>query len=162
MDYPLLYRKRIIPEECVLLKDDKILLWDDHHIVTSWNALKPRKDLHHGFSCYFLKENYKISKFYGHQGELLYIYCDIISPLYNEETKEMIITDLLADLICYPNGDYRIADLEELAICHQKGKISNEQLDCAILALNSLLSMIYDGSFEQKLHFLEQYEYIHK
>ena len=48
---PILYRKRLIPDECVLLKDDVILYRDDQMIVTGWHTLKPRKDLHHGCSC---------------------------------------------------------------------------------------------------------------
>ena len=56
MPAPILYRKRIIPEECILLKDDKILYQDEQVIVTGWQTLKPKKDLHHGYSCYFLKE----------------------------------------------------------------------------------------------------------
>ena len=71
MDYPKLYRKRLIPEECVALKDDEILRWDDEVILTKWNALKPKKDLHHGFSCYFLREGYKVSKFYTADNTLL-------------------------------------------------------------------------------------------
>ena len=51
MDYPVLYRKRLIPEECIPLKDDIILYMDDEVIVTKWNTLKPRKDFHHGYSC---------------------------------------------------------------------------------------------------------------
>lgn len=56
MKDPILYRRRLIPEECVLLKDDRILLHADNILVTSWQALKPRKDLHHGYSCYFSKK----------------------------------------------------------------------------------------------------------
>lgn len=52
---PILYRKRLIPEECVLLKDDTVLYRDNQIIVTGWNSLKPRKDLHHGYSCYYLE-----------------------------------------------------------------------------------------------------------
>ena len=48
MTNPILYRRRIIPEECILLKDDVILSCDEERIVTSWNALHPKKDLHHG------------------------------------------------------------------------------------------------------------------
>ena len=46
MTNPILYRRRIIPNECVLLKDDIILSCDDKRIVTSWNSLHPKKDLH--------------------------------------------------------------------------------------------------------------------
>lgn len=34
-----LYRKRLIPEECVELKDDEILRLDENVIVTRWKCL---------------------------------------------------------------------------------------------------------------------------
>ena len=74
MTEPILYRKRLIPEECILLKDDIILEYNDDIILTKWNALKPKKDLHHGYSCYFKKEGYKVSKFYQADNSLLYWY----------------------------------------------------------------------------------------
>ena len=40
---PILYRKRLIPEECVLLKDDTVLYRDNQIIVTGWNSLNPVK-----------------------------------------------------------------------------------------------------------------------
>lgn len=63
MTYPALYRRRLIPDECILLKDDIVLEWNEDRIVTSWKALHPKKDLHHGSSCYFLKEGFKVSEF---------------------------------------------------------------------------------------------------
>lgn len=71
MARPILYRKRLIPEECVLLKDDRVLHRDEKIIVTGWNTLKPRKDLHHGFSCYYLQEGIKVSRFYREDNSLL-------------------------------------------------------------------------------------------
>ena len=68
MDKPKLYRKRIIPEEIICLDKDEILYSDEGHIVTRWNAIKPKKVLHHGCSCYFLKEGFKVSKFYREDG----------------------------------------------------------------------------------------------
>ena len=44
MANPILYRKRLIPEECVLLKDDRLLYRDEEIIVTAWNQLA---DIHH-------------------------------------------------------------------------------------------------------------------
>ena len=64
MANPILYRKRLIPEECVLLKDDRLLYRDEEIIVTAWNTLKPRKDLHHGLSCYYLGVGIKVSRLY--------------------------------------------------------------------------------------------------
>ena len=54
-----IYRKRIIPDECILLKNDTILEATDEYIITKWETLKPRRDFHHGYSCYYLKEGYK-------------------------------------------------------------------------------------------------------
>ena len=63
-----LYRKRIIPEECILLENDEILHIDREIIVTKWNTIRPKKTLHHGYSCYFLERGFKVSKFYDHSG----------------------------------------------------------------------------------------------
>ena len=48
-----LYRKRIIPEEMILLKDDVILHQDASTIITKWNSLKPRKDFSNGISIFY-------------------------------------------------------------------------------------------------------------
>ena len=109
---PILFRKRLIPQECVQLKDDVILSCNDTVIVTKWNALKPRKDLHHGYSCYFLKEGFKVSKFYAADNSLLYWYCDIVDFAYEGEDR-LIVTDLLADVIYYPNGFVKVVDIDE-------------------------------------------------
>ena len=64
MANPILYRKRLIPEECVLLKDDRLLYRDEEIIVTACNTLKPLKDLKHGLSCYYRGVGIKVSRFY--------------------------------------------------------------------------------------------------
>lgn len=64
MEHLKIYRRRMIPDECILLKDDIILEQTKDLIVTKWNTLKPRRDFHHGYSCYFLSYGYKVSKLY--------------------------------------------------------------------------------------------------
>ena len=49
MEQLKIYRRRMIPDECILLKDDVILEQTDDIIVTKWNTLKPRRDFHHGY-----------------------------------------------------------------------------------------------------------------
>ena len=111
---PILYRKRLIPEECVLLKDDTVLYRDNQIIVTGWNSLKPRKDLHHGYSCYYLEEGFKVSRFCKEDGSMLYWYCDIVDYDYTADTDTYIVTDLLADVVIYPGGFVKVVDLDEL------------------------------------------------
>ena len=72
MSYPQLYRKRLIPAECIPLKDDIILHMDEDVIVTSWNTIRPKKDLHHGSSVYYLKEGWKVSRFQRKDDSLMY------------------------------------------------------------------------------------------
>ena len=147
MPEPILYRKRIIPEECILLKDDRILYQDEQTIVTGWNSLKPKKDLHHGYSCYFLNKGCKVSKFYREDNTLMYWYCDIVEYEYQPEANTYIVTDLLADVIIYPDGFVKVVDLDELADALTGKLISEETLKKALLSLNNLLEIIYTGNF---------------
>ncbi|NLL80590.1 MAG: DUF402 domain-containing protein [Clostridiales bacterium] len=158
MAQPVLYRKRIIPEECILLKDDKILRYDNDILVTKWNTLKPKKDLHHGFSCYYLKEGYKVSKFYREDNSLLYYYCDIISPEYDPEKNTLVVTDLLADVIVYPDGFVKVVDLDEMVPALESGALSDVMLKQALLSCNALLSLIYDAKLYKLLAPIAEFE----
>lgn len=158
MDYPVLYRKRIIPDECVKLKDDTILFFDHNILVTKWNALKPKIDLHHGYSCYFFNEGYKVSKFYKEDGTLLYYYCDIIEWEKKVEDNSIVVTDLLTDVIIYPDGTVKVVDLDELVTALDTKNLSISQLKKSIISLNSLLELIYAGNFCQLTHYIDQYE----
>lgn len=154
---PILYRKRLIPEECVLLKDDRLLYRDDRIIVTGWNTLKPRKDLHHGLSCYYLKEGIKVSRFYREDNSLLYWYCDIVDYVHDAGTDTYIITDLLVDVIVYPDGFVKVVDIDELVTAQETGLLTDDMLKKSLLNLNHLLQIIYDGGFDRLQAPLEQY-----
>ncbi len=148
-----LFRRRIIPEECVLLEDDVVLYQDREVIITKWETLHPKKTLHHGLSCYFLERGFKVSKFYDHEGRLISWYCDIISWTFDPETNTYVFTDLLADVIVYPDGSVRVVDLDELADALRDDLITREQMDTALRHLDKLLRLIYKGAFPR----LQQY-----
>lgn len=156
MTNPILYRRRIIPDECVLLKDDIILSCDEDTIVTQWNALHPKKDLHHGASCYFLKEGYKVSKFCREDGSLLYWYCDIVDYDYDTLFNKLIVTDLLADVIIYPDGFVKVVDLDELVTALEARSISLDTLKASLNKLNKLLHIIYAGKFNDLTTFIQE------
>ncbi len=148
MQKPILYRKRIIPEECILLKDDIVVERTDQIIITKWQTLNPKVTLHHGCSCYFLNEGYKVSKFYRADNTLLYWYCDIVDYEYDSKTDTYIVTDLLADVIVSPEGIVKVVDLDEVALALQNGKIDAEQVSKCLMRLNSLLDIIYKDKFD--------------
>lgn len=153
-----LYRKRIIPDECLLLENDRILYHDQEVIVTKWDTIRPKKTLHHGYSCYFLERGFKVSKFYDHENNLISWYCDIIDHTYDRETNTYVVTDLLVDVIVYPDGFVRVVDLDELADAARDSLISAEQMQLALRRTDKLLSLIYKGAFEKLKQYIESRE----
>ena len=147
MNKPVLYRQRIIPEEIIKLDKDEILYSDEGHIVTRWNTIRPKKILHHGCSCYFLKEGFKVSKFYREDGTLIYWYCDIISYKYDPDENSYVFTDLLADVLIYPDGKVEVVDVGEIADALTDGTLTVEEMIPALRSLDMLLGIIYSGKF---------------
>jgi len=150
-----IYRRRYIPDQLMWLKDDEILLADDEKIVTKWTSIKPRPDFSHGISCYFLHKNYKISKFFKHDGSLLYHYCDIVKPEISED--KYIFHDLLVDVLVYPDGAVKVLDLDELVAAYEGRLISEAGLLCALATLDGLLKTIYAGAFDEAAKVLDGY-----
>lgn len=144
-----IYRKRLIPDECILLKDDVILEQDEEHIITKWNTLNPKTTFSHGCSCYFLRDGIKVSKFLRPDNSLLYWYCDVVSYDYDQKNNLLIVTDLLADVIVYPDGSVHVVDLDEVAEAFEKGLLTAAQMSTCLRQLNQLLSYIYRDKFDR-------------
>ena len=157
MEIPVFYRKRIIPEECILLKDDIILSMDEDIIITKWETLKPRLDFKCGYSAYFLKEGYKVSKFIKPDGSLLYWYCDIIKYDYEETTNTYVFTDLLVDVLIYPDNHVEVVDIDEIAEALSEEKLSKEDTIRAMHSLSNLLKIIYGGDFVKYQKLIDSY-----
>lgn len=151
-----MFRKRLIPEECVELKEDRVLYQDDDRIVTQWKTLKPREDFSYGYSCYYLKEGYKVSKFLKENGELKCWYCDIISAKWQMQEDSWIFTDLLADVVIKETGNVQVLDLDELADAFENGMLTGRKLAQALRNLNRLLSVIESGEFADMTSWIEQ------
>ena len=158
MKTPILYRKRLIPEEFILLKNDILLYRDEEIIVTKWNTIKPKKTLHHGFSCYYLNKGIKVSKFYDQEHHLISWYCDIVEHTWDEKNDTFVFTDLLADVIVYPDGFVKVVDLDELADAVEEGLLSPEKLNRVLRTLNSLLDIIYKKEFDQLKAPIDRYD----
>lgn len=144
-----IYRKRILPPECLLLKDDTVVEQSEDYVLTKWNTLNPKSTFTHGSSCYFLKEGVKVSKFYRADDSLLYWYCDIVDYDYNPEGGKLTVTDLLADVILYPDGRVKVVDLDELAEAMERGLITSEQMCLCLRRLNKLLTLIDRDKFDR-------------
>lgn len=158
MENITLYRRRLIPDEVVHLKDDIVLYHDDTVIITKWKTIKPRKDMDHGFSAYLLKEGIKVSKFYRADHSLLYWYCDIVDYEYDSATNSYTSTDLLADVVLYPDGKIKVLDLDELAEASVKDIISKNQLHSALIRTDKLLNVMYRNEFEKYANLINKYD----
>ena len=153
----ILYRKRLIPDECICLNNDDIIVQNDTQIITTWKTLHPKNEFAKGISYYVINKGWKISKFYNIQNELVYIYCDIIDTFYDEQIDSYTFTDLLADVIVENNGDVKVIDLDELAIALKSDIISSQLIATALFQLDDLLKTIYSGGLEQYIKVLDQY-----
>ena len=149
MNISKLYRQRLIPAECILLKDDIIVFQDDEVIITKWNTINPKTEFSHGCSCYFLKEGLKVSKIYRADGSLLHWYCDIVDYSYDPKEESLTVIDLLADVIISPTGRMKVVDLDELAEAMERNLITKEQMTTCLRNLNHLLTTIYRDKFDR-------------
>lgn len=142
-DKPILYRKRLIPNECIRLDQDEVLLRREDLLVTRWHTIRPKKDLDHGVSCFLLDKGWKISRFLNRNNELICWYCDIIDWTHDPDTDTYIFTDLLADVLIYPSGQIRVVDLDEIADAVEQGLLDQPQLCLCMRRLDALLRKIY-------------------
>lgn len=158
MQRPILYRKRIIPDECLKLSEDTIIYQDNSVLVTKWRTIRPKKSLHHGMSCYFLQKGWKVSKFYGHDGQLICWYCDIIDHKYDAANNTYVFRDLLADVLVYEDGTVKVVDLDELADAFSQGLIFASEMVAVLRKLDELLALIYSGKFADIQSFMNEKE----
>ena len=146
-DHKKLYRRRFIPDELKLLADDKILLFTDDLIITSWNTLKPRSDFASGISAYYRKEGFKISCHYDADGIFTRWYCDIITE--SQTADGLIFSDLLIDIVILPDHSVHVVDLDEAADALEQGLITADMLAGALRSTNNLLTYIRQGRFSE-------------
>ena len=59
----------------------------------------------------------------------------------------MTVTDLLADVIIYPDGTHHVIDLDELADAQEQNLITGVQLNRSLRQLNKLLNIIQHKEF---------------
>lgn len=151
-----LFRRRFIPDETVELKDDTILSMDNNNniIITKWNVLKPRNDIDHGISAYFINDGIKVSKIFNSDGDLVYWYCDIIETIHDNNTYTF--NDLLIDIIIHPDGKVEVVDMDEFADVMENGILTNHTIAKALRCANSLLKDIYSGNFEKYTRYIEK------
>lgn len=144
-----IFRRRYEPDEIIELRDDVILHRDEDYLLTKWESLKPRADISHGISAYFLKENFKVSKVFDKNHQLIYWYCDIIRTEYDSQKDSYVFIDLLIDVLIYGDGTVKVVDLDEMAELISQNRITKEETALALRATDSLLKKIHDGSFEK-------------
>ncbi len=149
MSAPILYRRRYIPDEKILLKDDEIIEINDDVVITKWNVLTKRHDFTHGASCYYINEGFKISKFMDDNDNVLYWYCDIIQTDVDKETNTYTFNDLLVDVLVYPDGFVKVVDVDEVAIAIKDNILDKTTIEQLMIKLDKLLNIIYNGEFDK-------------
>ena len=75
---------------------------------------------------------------------------------FNEAENSLTVTDLLADVLIFPDGHMKVVDLDEMAEALDKGLITPQLLSEALRRLNELLTIIYRDRFDRLQSPLEQ------
>ncbi len=150
-----LYRKRHIPSEDLLLKDDVILFQSADYIVTKWNVPKNRSDFNNGYSILDFKNHIKFSKILN-DDKLVYYYIDIVDYEIAENTCRSI--DLLVDIVIMPNGNIKVLDLEELEDASKSNLITIDDVFRALKYTNNFLEKIYNDDIKQYFEIFDKYE----
>jgi predicted RNA-binding protein associated with RNAse of E/G family len=140
-------RKRYIPDETVDISGDELLFRSEELLITKWKTIKPKTDFTCGISYTFLKDGYKVSRFYNPEGKFLYWYCDIIDVEYRKEDDTFIIIDLLLDVKLFSDGAVKVLDADELAEALEMRLVTCGQACRSLRKLDNILKMIYGGSF---------------
>ncbi len=153
-----IYRRRYIPDETKLLKDDEVLRLDKEALITRWKSIKPRNDFAGGISAFFIPNGWKISKILDSDGNLLYWYCDIIEVIMNEEENSFLYNDLLFDIVVYPDESYKVLDCDEAAMAFEKGLITQTQLINALHSMHELLEVIYHSRFDRLQAVIDEFD----
>lgn len=146
-----IFRKRYIPDEIIDISSDTVLHCDDTLLVTSWEAIKRRKDIGYGISYAFLQDGYKISKVFDNDKNFIYWYIDIIRVIIDKSTNTYTLIDLLVDVKVMPDNKVSILDLDELSECMKNGVIQVSEMIEAIEKLNKVLQLIYDDKFPPQI-----------
>lgn len=138
-------RRRYIPDEIITLNHDTIYYVSDELIVSGWKAIRLRQDISGGFSAYYPKLGIKTSKFFDGDGKLLYWYNDVSELAF--DGNDINFTDLLIDVVIYPDNSIRIMDIDEFADAINKNLITKEQEIKALTSFHNLLNYVYNNEY---------------
>ena len=74
--------------------------------------------------------------------------CEKRYHLYKKEENSLLVTDLLADVVIYPDGYIKVLDINELAVALEKKLCEPQVIIQALNKLDQLLNTIYDDKFD--------------
>ena len=86
----------------------------------------------------------------------MYWYCDIVDYDFQEDTNSLIVTDLLADVVVYPDGFTKVLDLDELALAAERQLCDSSKL--ALRHVDSLLRIIYEDKFDTLTSYIDKWD----
>lgn len=98
------------------------------------------------YEYYWLDRWYNVFRFHEPGGELRNHYCNInMPPVFQDGVLDYV--DLDIDVLVWPDGGYKILDMEEFEENSNKFKYPKDVTDAAETALNELLQLIETKEF---------------
>jgi predicted RNA-binding protein associated with RNAse of E/G family len=155
---PKRYKKKLFPPAIIDISSDILYFFNKELMVTGWapEVDDPTEGVASVISFIFLEKGFQISKKFDKNNTFLYWYCDIIDVESDQENNIYTITDLVVDVVVYPDNYVRIIDLDELANLIEQDGLDKKLLLKALRNLDNLLLEIDRKNFPPK-EVLEHY-----
>lgn len=157
-----LLKHKLVPQGTVDITNDKILFFDGNFLVTQWKPENSNMNISSAISLVSIKDGYQISKKFDSNNKFVYWYCDIVKTKWTKETSCLEITDLIIDLVVFPNYQVNCIDLDELTDAKEKGLISSMDFNWAKESSLKLLQKVIEGEFPSKANLKSIIEFIPK
>lgn len=145
-----LLKHKLVPPSSEDISGDEVLYFDLDFLVTRWKPAKSNMNIGAAVSLLCVKSGVQISKKYNREGKFVYYYCDMVKTHWDPETETFEVTDLIADLIVFPDSELRLIDLEEFQEAYQSKVIDTEEFEFTKKCLLDITDKVICGNFPPK------------
>ncbi|PIQ25588.1 hypothetical protein COW36_21330 [bacterium (Candidatus Blackallbacteria) CG17_big_fil_post_rev_8_21_14_2_50_48_46] len=139
-------KQKLHPVREVNLSGDTWLHQDEHLCVSYWHLPRTESDqVAHTLTLTIFDEAIQIHSKHNAAGERLYWYCDLLEVKRDEGGWHL--TDLLLDVVVFPDGSTRMLDLGELAEALEEGGIHPQQAAQALRLAETIQDWANQNAF---------------
>lgn len=145
-----LLKHKLLPQCTEDITEDEILFFNNDYLVTQWKAKSSNMNIASALSVVSVEHGIQISKKYDKDKKFCYWYCDIVKTKWTPESSCFEITDLLVDVVVFPDNELRMIDLDEFTQSKNNGLLNTSDFQWAQQSVLKLINQALLGDFPPK------------